>query len=43
VEEMSPKEAVRRQGAINENRADLTPYEKAKGYKLAWETGYFTS
>lgn len=43
VEEMSPKEAVRRQVAINENRADLTPYEKAKGYKLAWDTGYFTS
>jgi len=43
VEEMSPKEAVRRQVAINENRADLTPYEKAKGYKMAWETGYFTS
>ena len=43
VEEMSPKEAVRRQVTINENRADLTPYEKAKGYKLAWETGYFTS
>ena len=43
VEEMSPKEAVRRQVAINENRADLTPYEKAKGYKMAWDTGYFTS
>ena len=43
VEEMSPKEAVRRQVAINENRKDLTPYEKAKGYKQAWETGYFKS
>ncbi|MFH1038134.1 MAG: ParB/RepB/Spo0J family partition protein [PVC group bacterium] len=43
VEEMSPKEAVRRQVAINENREDLTPFEKAKGYKLAWETGYFKS
>ncbi len=43
VEEMTPKEAVRRQVAINENRADLTPFEKAKGYKLAWETGYFKS
>ena len=43
VEEMSPKEAVRRQVVINENRQDLTPFEKAKGYKLAWETGYFKS
>ncbi|MFH1039537.1 MAG: ParB/RepB/Spo0J family partition protein [PVC group bacterium] len=43
VEEMTPKEAVRRQVTINENREDLTPFEKAKGYKLAWETGYFKS
>ena len=43
VEEMPPKEAVRRQIVINENRADLTPFEKAKGYKMAWDTGYFTS
>ena len=43
VEEMPPKEAVRRQIVINENRADLTPYEKAKGYKMAWDTGYFPS
>lgn len=43
VEEMSAKEAVRRQIAINENRENLTPYEKAKGYKLAWDTGYFKS
>jgi ParB/RepB/Spo0J family partition protein len=43
VEEMSLKESVRRQIVINENRADLTPFEKAKGYKMAWDTGYFTS
>ncbi len=43
VEEISPKEAVRRQVAINENRQDLTPFEKAKGYKQAWDTGYFKS
>ena len=43
VEEMPAKEAVRRQIVINENRADLTPFEKAKGYKMAWDTGYFTS
>ncbi|MDP8236075.1 MAG: ParB/RepB/Spo0J family partition protein [Candidatus Erginobacter occultus] len=43
VEEMTPQESVRRQVAINENRQDLTPFEKAKGYKLAWETGYFQS
>ncbi len=43
VEEMDPKEAVRRQIVINENRADLTPFEKAKGYKMAWDTGYFPS
>ena len=43
VEEMPPKEAVRRQIVINENRADLTPFEKAKGYKMAWDTGYFPS
>ena len=44
VEEMSPREAVRRQVAINENRQDLTPFEKAKGYKQeAWDTGYFKS
>jgi ParB family chromosome partitioning protein len=43
VEDMTPKEAVHRQVAINENRQDLTPFEKAKGYKLAWETGYFKS
>ncbi len=43
VEEMSPREAVRRQVAINENRMDLTPFEKAKGYNQAWETGYFKS
>ncbi|MDP8214706.1 MAG: ParB/RepB/Spo0J family partition protein [Candidatus Euphemobacter frigidus] len=43
VEEMTPKEAISRQVAINENRKDLTPYEKAKGYKQAWETGYFKS
>jgi len=30
VEEMSPKEAVRRQVAINENRADLTPTRRRK-------------
>ncbi len=43
VEEMTAKEAVWRQVAINENRQDLTPFEKAKGYKLAWETGHFKS
>jgi ParB family chromosome partitioning protein len=43
VEEMTPKEAVRRQVVINENRQDLTPFERAKGYKLAWDTGYFKS
>jgi len=43
VEEMPPKEAIRRQIVINENRADLTPFEKAKGYKMAWDTGYFPS
>ena len=43
VAEMDPKEAVRRQIVINENRADLTPFEKAKGFKMAWDTGYFTS
>ena len=43
MEEMTPKEAVRRQVVINENRQDLTPFEKAKGYKLAWDTGYFKS
>ena len=43
VEEMMPKEAVRRQVVINENRQDLTLFEKAKGYKLAWDTGYFKS
>lgn len=43
VEEMTAREAVIRQVVINENRQDLTPFEKAKGYKLAWETGYFKS
>lgn len=43
VEEMSDKEAIRRQVIINELREDLTPFEKAKGYKLAWDTGYFKS
>ncbi|MEA1927301.1 MAG: ParB/RepB/Spo0J family partition protein [Candidatus Auribacterota bacterium] len=43
VEDMTPKEAIRRQIAINENRQDLTPFEKAKGFKLAWDTGYFRS
>ena len=43
VEEMSAKEAVSRQLTINENREDLTPFEKAKGQKLAWETGLFKS
>jgi ParB family transcriptional regulator, chromosome partitioning protein len=43
VEDMTPKEAIRRQIAINENRQDLTPFEKAKGFKLAWDTGYFKS
>ncbi len=41
VEEMDRKEAIRRQLAMNENRRDLTPYEKARGYKQAWRTGYF--
>ena len=41
VEEMDRKEAIRRQLAMNENRQDLTPYEKARGYRGAWETGYF--
>ncbi len=43
VEEMTAREAVIRQVVINENRQDLTPFEKAKGYKLAWETGHFKS
>ncbi len=43
VEKMTRSEAVRRMVAINENRQDLTPFEKAKGYKLAWETGHFKS
>jgi len=43
VQEISPKEAIRRQVVINENRKDLTPFEKCKGFKLAWETGYFQS
>lgn len=43
VEEMNVKEAVRRQVVINELREDLTPFEKAKGYKMAWETGHFRS
>jgi len=43
VEDMTPKEAIRRQVVINENRQDLTPFEKAKGYKMAWDTGYFKS
>jgi len=41
VEEMDREEAIRRQLAMNANRRDLTPYEKAKGYREAWETGYF--
>ncbi len=41
VEEMDRDEAIRRQLAMNANRRDLTPYEKAKGYREAWETGYF--
>ena len=43
VQDISPKEAIRRQVVINENRKDLTPFEKCKGFKLAWETGYFQS
>ncbi len=42
-EEMDERDSIRRQVVINENRADLTPYERAKGSRLAWETGYFTS
>ncbi len=43
VEDMTPKEAIRRQVVINENRQDLTPFEKAKrlqnglGYRLFQE------
>ena len=43
VQDISPKEAIRRQVVINENRKDLTPFEKCKGFKLAWDTGYFQS
>ena len=43
IQDISPKEAIRRQVVINENRKDLTPFEKCKGFKMAWDTGYFQS
>ena len=43
IREMSAREAVGFQVAINENRRDLTPFEKAKGCRMAWETGLFHS